>query len=262
MQLRLAGGSAGTLWENRTLDGRLPSSFGDWLNFGGDKSWPAPQCDWPRHQGRDWPPPAAFDASPMEAVTADSNLTLTSPIDLHWGIQVVRSLELDPVQPVLRIRTEFRKLLGYPVRVAIWTITQFQEPDLVAILLPEPSTFAHGYTRLLDAEPAGLTHNGRLLSFIRHPLKFVKIGSDASTLVWVGPASVVRMDAESGPGDYPDGGCVTQVYTNPGPLAYVELEALGPLATLVPGATIERTTTYTVLPRTTPDPLAEAQAAF
>jgi hypothetical protein len=52
------------------------------------------------------------------------------------------------------------------------------------------------------------------------------------------------------------------VYTNPGQLEYVELETLGPLGTLEPGATVEHTTSYTVLPRTHVDPHAEAKSAL
>jgi hypothetical protein len=38
-----------------------------------------------------------------------------------------------------------------------------------------------------------------------------------------GENCVVRIDAEQGSGKYPDGGCATEIYTNPDPLKYVEL---------------------------------------
>jgi hypothetical protein len=69
----------------------------------------------------------------------------------------------------------------------------------------------------------------------------------------------VRIDAEQGPGEYPEGGCVTQIYTNPEPEPYVELETLGPLTILSIGDRIERTTLYTVFPRSVADPEAEAR---
>jgi hypothetical protein len=52
------------------------------------------------------------------------------------------------------------------------------------------------------------------------------------------------------------------VYTNPGAQKYVELETLGPLVNLEAGQAIGHTTTYTVLARTNPDPLVEAERAF
>lgn len=260
MQLRLSGDAAGTFWENRALDGQQhPPVQNKWLNFGGDKCWPAPQADWLRQQGRDWPPPAGFDACPMDAVVTKCGVVLTSPADPTYGIQVVRHVELEAGKPVLRIRTEFLKFVGSPVRVGIWTITQMQTPERACMLLPDRSNFAGGYVRLLKAEPAGLKIDGSLVSLVNHPRELVKIGSDAGSLVWVGPNCSVRIDVEQGPGEYPDGGCVTQIYTNPEPQPYVEMETLGPLANLSIGDRIERTTLYTVFPRSVADPEAEAR---
>jgi hypothetical protein len=73
---------------------------------------------------------------------------------------------------------------------------------------------------------------------------------------------VVRVDAEIGRGEYPDGGCVTEVYTNPDPLKYVELETLGPLTTMNAGDRIKRTTVYTVIPRSTSALEDELRKAF
>ncbi|MGA3371474.1 MAG: DUF4380 domain-containing protein [Terracidiphilus sp.] len=259
MQLRLRGEEEGAFWENRELDGRLHDAASqEWINFGGDKCWPAPQSAWPEFQGREWPPPVGFDSRPVEAVAAGRGVMLTSPVDPGFGIQVVRHVEVDAEQPVLRIRTEYRKIAGTPVRVGVWSITQMREPERVFVPLPEQSKFADGYVRLMETEPEGLRIEAGLLSLARHPSACVKIGSDATSMAWVGPNCVVRIDAEPGPGEYPDGGCVTEVYTNPDPLPYVELEAMGPLATLSAGDSVERTTTYTILARSTADAEAEA----
>jgi hypothetical protein len=115
---------------------------------------------------------------------------------------------------------------------------------------------------LIEAEPQGLRIEGGLLSLARHPAKCTKIGADATSMVWVGPALVVKIDAEDGPGEYPDGGCVTQIYTSSDPLPYVELETLGPLATMSAGDQIERTTVYTIMLRSASDPEAEARRLF
>jgi hypothetical protein len=64
------------------------------------------------------------------------------------------------------------------------------------------------------------------------------------------------------PGDYPDGGCLTEIYTNPDPLNYVELETLGPLVSLRAGDRAEHIATYTITPRLTSDPRTEAHNAF
>jgi hypothetical protein len=263
MQLGRIGDNAGVLWQNRELDGQLPKpNSGTWTNFGGDKCWPAPQSDWLRILGHEWPPPAGFDASPFEVSITDAGLMVKSPVDPAWGIQAVRHIELDPSEAIMRVRTEFHKVSGKPVRVAIWTIVQFSDPVCVAIALPLDSRFPGGYTNLIKADPAELAVSGRLLTFVRHPHEFVKIGSDSAKVVWVGPSSVVRIQSELQTGEYPDGGCHVEVYTNPGDRKYVELETLGPLVTLEAGQTSEHTTTYSVLPRTTADARVEAQKAF
>ena len=263
MQLRLAGEPDGAFWENRALDGQLhDAASNDWINFGGEKCWPAPQALWIEQQGRDWPPPAAFGAQHITASTSDRGVVVKSPADPGFGIQVVRHIELDAVQPVLRIATEYRKLVGGAVRVGIWTITQMREPERVCMLLPAASRFADGFTRLMSAEPADLKIDGRVLSLRRHQRQHVKVGTDGSSIAWLGPNCVVRIDAETRPGEYPDGGCSTEVYTCPDPLQYVELETLGPLTTMNPGDRIEQTTVYTVTPRSTTDLDAEARKAF
>jgi hypothetical protein len=128
--------------------------------------------------------------------------------------------------------------------------------------LPDASKFAAGFSRLMSVEPADLKVDGRLLSLTRHSQQQVKIGSDGSSMAWLGQNCVVRIDTDIRPGEYPDGGCVTEVYTNPDPLQYVELETLGPLTTMNPGDRIEQTTAYTLRPRSTTDLQAEARNAF
>ena len=263
MQLRLKGEAEGAFWANRALDGQLhDAASSEWMNFGGDKCWPAPQSAWPQHQGRDWPPPVAYDALPVAAVVVERGVVLTSPVDPGYGIQVVRHVELDAGKPIMRIATQFRKLSGGAVRVGVWSITQMSDPERVCIQLPATSKFASGYVRLLEAEPADLKTDGRLLSLRRHARQQVKVGSDGSSMAWLGKNCVVRIDTGIRPGDYPDGGCVTEVYTNPDPLQYVELETLGPLTTMNPGDRIEQITIYSVSPRSTTDLEAEARNAF
>jgi hypothetical protein len=263
MQLRRAGQTDGMFWENRALYGQLHDAApSEWINFGGDKCWPAPQSGWPERQGRAWPPPAAFDARPLQAVVADSGVTLASPLDPDYGIAFVRRVELDPRAPIMRIRTEFHKILGAPVRVAVWTITQMRDPERIFVLLPETTKFAQGYVRLIKTEPADLRTEGRMLSLSRNPRADAKIGTEANSLLWVGPSAAVRIDIEHAPGEYPDGGCVTEVYTSPDPLPYVELETMSPLADMRAGDCITHTTVYTLMPRSAVDPESEARKIF
>jgi hypothetical protein len=263
MQLRLVGDATGTLWENSELDGKVHHADSEeWLNFGGDKCWPAPQSEWQQHQDRAWPPPTGFDPAPMHAEVTGNTLELSSAVESGWGIQVVRRIELKADQSVLRIQTEYRKLHGTPVKVAVWSITQMQEPERVCMLLDPQSKLPGNYVHLLAAEPAELRIQGSVLSFERHRRAFTKIGSDGSSLAWIGANCVVRIDVEAMPGNYTDGGCHTEIYTNPDPLPYVELETLGPLTKMSIGDRIQHNANYTVTRRSTRDLLDEAQMVF
>src|SRR4051812_30063639 len=69
MQFRFVGEKEGPFWENHALDGKNPDSqSAEWINFGGDKTWPSPQSDWAKITGRAWPPPKAFDSMPVDAI--------------------------------------------------------------------------------------------------------------------------------------------------------------------------------------------------
>jgi hypothetical protein len=263
MQFRLSGDADGAFWENRALDGQLhPTGSSEWINFGGDKCWPAPQSDWLRQQDRDWPPPFAFDGASVKADFCESGVALTSPVDPGFGIEVTRYVQLDAVRPVMRIRTEYHKILGSPVRVSVWSITQMCDPECISVLLHKDSKLPNGFVRQLETEPHGLHIEGGMLSLQRHPEQCTKIGADACSMAWIGRKLAVRIDAEAGPGEFPDGGCVTEIYTNPDPLPYVELETLGPLETMSAGDSIERATVYTIMPSSAFDPEAEARRVF
>ncbi|MGA2535217.1 MAG: hypothetical protein ABSF53_04320 [Terracidiphilus sp.] len=263
MQFRLAGDANGTFWENPALAGRMAGTHTDeWFNFGGDKCWPAPQSAWQQQQARAWPPPPGFDCPQMTAIIGESELILTSQVDAAWGIQIVRSIALEPRKPIMRIHSEYHKTLGSPVQAGIWSITQMQEPEAVCIHLNSASSLTNGYLRLFDAEPKGLMLERGVLSFARHREAYTKIGADGAALAWIGPTSVVRIDVEPQMGEYPDGGCITEIYTNPNPLNYVELETLGPMSYMNIGDRMHLNVTYTISPRSNLDSLGETESIF
>lgn len=257
-------GVENVIWENRALDGRvLDGQHKEWINLGGDKSWPSPEAEWGQYTGdKSWFPPRGFDGLPATATIKDGTVILTHPVDAHYGIRAVRHFTLDPVKPVLTVRTIYERVQGKPAKVGIWIITQLTEPAGVFIPVPERSVFPTGYRLLLPPAPPSLksiTGPPRLLSLTRNPEKPHKIGADASTLVWVGEKTSLRIDSPRVVGaEYPDGGSSAEVYTNPGDLKYIELEMLGPLRTLRPGDRLEQTNVYTLRRRTETDPTAEA----
>ncbi|MBX2863638.1 MAG: hypothetical protein KTR27_08785 [Leptolyngbyaceae cyanobacterium MAG.088] len=243
--------TAGSFWENAKLWGKPtnPRST-QWLNFGGDKVWPAPQSDWPAITGRGWPPPIAFDAMPVEVQVTGNDLTLISPIDPNYGIRIYRTIHLDPQDAIMTVTSTYEKVEGLPQTVSVWTITQLQDPIAIYAPIPQPSIFEDGYIQLTRSLPANLQISDDLLSLTRDPKESHKIGTDASTLLWVGTEDMIRIDSTRlTHAEYPDGGSSAEIYTNWDGDAYVELEFLGPLELLEVGDHIQLTTTYTLMHR-------------
>lgn len=102
-----------------------------------------------------------------------------------------------------------------------------------------------------------------MVYYPRDRKKSHKIGSDASTLLWVGEKVAVRMDSARIAGDiYPDNNSSSEIYTNSDPDAFVELEFLSPLKQLKVGEKMDLTTTYTLIKRTTDDAQLQAKMIF
>ncbi len=263
MQFRLAG-EDGPFWENRELDGKKPDPLAnDWGNFGGDKTWPSPQADWPRHTSRAWPPPQAFDSMAVRAELKTNRVRLISPVDPHYGIRTVRDIELDPEQAALTVVTTYEKVEGAPKKVGVWIITQLRDPVKVYVPLPAASRSTNGFQKQSEDLPAELRVDHGFLSLQRDPKKSTKIGTRAGTMLWVGEKVMLRIDSPRQPNaEYPDQESSAEVYTNQDPLAYVELETLGPLLQLKVGAAIIQSNRYLLIRRGDPDPDQDARRAL
>jgi hypothetical protein len=263
LQFRFLGSSNGAFWENHTLYGQTatPTSWNTEGSFGGDKAWPSPQSDW------GWPPPSGFDGSPNQVAITNGVVVLSSPEDPTYRIRVTRVIELKFDEPVMRITTTFQRTAATTwtnKQLGTWIIAQLQEPMGCYVPVPQSSIFPNGYTQLGNGMPTQFRNTNGVISFTRDKATAHKLGFDAGTLVWVGTNVALRIDAPRVSGlpasSYPDGGCSTEIYTNPGTnAAYVEFESLGPLYLLPVGARREFITTYTLFQRTQTDPDAEAR---
>jgi len=267
MQFGFAGEER-IFWENPELGGRgaLNGDWAatEWVNLGGDKAWPSPEADWSKWTHRKgWRPPAAFDGLPCGAtVEADGSVLLTSEVDPAYGIRVMRRVRLHPRNAVMTIQTVFEKIAGEPVKAGVWVITQLREPVGVYVPFPAASVFgAQGWMSLGKGTPPSLRVQQGLLSLTRDRSAPYKIGSDSGALLWIGQSASLLIDSSREEGsEYPDKGSSVEIYTSADPLAYIEMETLGPLATLKPGDRIERSNRYTLFPRSHPTADAEARA--
>jgi len=267
------GGVSDPLWRHGALGPGLAPDENGWINYGGDKAWPAPQADWERMVGKGWPPPATFDARAYTASADRGAIEMVSAVDPAYGVRMRRTLRLS--DDGLLVDTAYEKIDGPPVRIAVWTITQLASPDRVFALLPAQSAFAGGHRSLLPAPPKDLRVDGRLLSQSRHPTEKTMIANDADSLLWVGAGRDLVVDnlgTSVGSGDQSRptdagaprvGGAHAQIYTSPdGAEPYVELELLGPLVDLAPGQRATMRVRYRLIRREQTDPVAEARRAF
>lgn len=260
MQFRFVN-EEGVFWENDALAGEAVDPNADgWRNFGGDKTWIAPQSDWQAVTNRKTPT-VTFNAMPAAVNIKKNGIELVSQIDKDYGIRARRLVKLDARKSVMTIETVYEKLNGEPRRVSLWIITQLKEPLGIFVPVPGESVFESGYTKLRGLPPS-LKSNGGILSLTRDPAASHKIGADSDRMIWINEHYVLRIASPRvKAAAYPDRSSSVEIYTSQNPLAYVELETLSPLKTMRVGDTLSRTNTYTLKRRSKTNLNAEAKDA-
>lgn len=228
---------------------------GDWGNFGGDKVWPSPQSSWEKYIGAPWPPDVAFDGRPHRAERLASGIRLFSGRSAAFGLQVIRTITMRPGEPRLSISQEIHRFKSpsptSAVKVTgatdadalgIWSITQIRSDCAVFMPMSPHSRFPSGFT-IFDGKslpmlkpltpPTGWAKHGASLVGRRDPKDAHKVGSDAPAgwiaALYDGNVVFAEHYRNRRGAAYPDGGCRTEVWSNPGDTAYLELEVLGPM---------------------------------
>ena len=125
-------GDAEFLWVNPSLAGKTPPPSGlgpdkSWLNYGGDKLWPAPQ-GWDNDQQWPGPPDAVLDGQPYRSqVSKDGQgvaVRLESGKDLRSGIQFARTIRLFDGTTRVAFEATMTNIDAKPRRWGIWSHTQ------------------------------------------------------------------------------------------------------------------------------------------
>lgn len=121
------------LWTNPALQGQLPPPSrlgpdGAWLNWGGDKLWPAPQ-GWRSVEEWPGPPDSVLDGSPQEAKVLERHgvsvaLELTSPKDPKTGIEFNRVIRIFEGSSRVNVTAKMINISTRPIHWGIWTVTQ------------------------------------------------------------------------------------------------------------------------------------------
>lgn len=232
------------LWIDATLAGTVPpesrlGSHGEWLNWGGDKIWLAPQ-GWTSEQQWPGPPDPVIDGGPYHAETLYEDdplagLRLTSGGDAGSGVQLSRTLQPEMQSSHLHIVVTMTNVSAIWKQWGIWAVTQIDatNPDglgwnrKLRAYIPIAANSAPGYMVIYGSENNSQfgTCDGILEARYKH--KVGKIGIDCRA-GWVavvdgskGKVLVQRMSYEAGK-QYPDGSNI-QIWTN----GLGELEAYG-----------------------------------
>jgi hypothetical protein len=121
-------------WENDQLLATDPPDSGlgpndSFLNYGGDKLWPAPQ-GWDNDEQWPGPPDAVLDGQPyrFEQLKSDSSVKsfrLTSREDKRSGIQFIRQVTLSEGATRVIQSVTMKNIDTKPRRWGIWAVTQF-----------------------------------------------------------------------------------------------------------------------------------------
>ena len=244
-------------------------SLAAWKNYGGEKTWPAPQ-GWETDAQWHGPPDPVLDSGRywLAALGSEGNqaaMSMISPPDLRTGIEICRRFTLGLASSRVQVDLSFRNAAERAVRWSIWDVVQLaagmelpgggrgHDPSCCVTAPTNPhSRFARGFNVMFGAEdnPQWQVRDGLLHA--AYQWQIGKIGLD-TTAGWIafyqgskGKAFVARF-AYDPAGEYPDGGATVECWTvGAGQVAnldyagsgiyLMETEVLSPMCTIGPGA--------------------------
>ena len=257
------------LFVNGALESLYPERIEGkpWMNFGGEKVWPAPQ-GWSGEGYWPGPPDHILDEGVYECKIESDLITLISPVDIRTGLQIKRNFKVEPGEATINISAKFTNKSDKDIRWSVWPVCQVavdeQAEDQSQIVCPaKKDTKGEAQYKILH----GLANNpqymcdeaGNLVVTYRYIVG--KVGTDSAE-GWIayvnrgsGKVLVMNFDVAYG-AEYPDNTSV-QVWTqgegatysrgrvnihksdkkvNP---PYMEMEILSPLVRLAPEESYE-----------------------
>lgn len=231
-----------------------------WRSFGGHRLWHAPEIK---------PRTYAPDNTPIQHEWDGKTLKLIQPVEQSTGIQKQIDVTLDAASNRIKVIHRLTNKNLWAIELAAWALTVMRGPGtaifpqepFVNALLPVRPMVMWGYTNMSDKRWTWGT-------------KYVQLRSDpadsnpqkvgmGNTLGWAAYASNGMIFLKKFPFDpkatYTDYGCNTESYTR-GDM--IEVETLGPLTKIEPGATIEHEENWRLERGTVGQSEAEIDAAI
>jgi len=272
--LQFALGEHGFLFSNRQLDGARftpeehegDGSLLSWKNYGGDKTWPAPQ-GWEGPDQWPGPPDKVLDSGAYRATCEQGErevaVTMRSAADARSGLRIERRLRLGAACSRLQLELAFENTAQREIRWAIWDIAQLdcaQGGSECRLYVPVDPAETRPWHMLFGEENAQLQPDFRPGLFALRYLGIVsKVGlrSPCGWLAFADQRAGVVLGMQfphEADGEYPDGGATVECWTEapgaPSPLPIdspgqiLGAEVLGPLRRLQPGERSELQVTW------------------
>lgn len=219
--------------EENLGDGTLAS----WKNYGGDKTWPAPQ-GWETEEQWHGPPDPVLDTGryTLDILESDGDtaaIAMTSPPDDRTGVQITRHATIRRGSSRVTLELTFRNIARHPVTWSIWDVMQLRaerrlpdgslahEPECVITTPVNPnSRFPRHFNVMFGDEdnPQWRVDDERGLFVARYMWEIGKVGID-SPEGWIaflngasGYAFAERFDVAAD-GTYPDEGATVECWT-------------------------------------------------
>lgn len=234
----------GPVWTNENLAGKVqPLDPKAWANYGGYKTWPAPQSRW------GWPPDPLLDAAPATVTPWQVNgrlvgLRIVGQESPKAGIRFEKWVRLDPQTGRLTLRQTMRALSRNtaPVRWGVWDITQVESRGRVVVPLDPKSRHEGGvyfYDEKAKQSDQWKIRDGLLLIENKNQVSKYGVETNRGWMAWLDGslAYVKRFPRMKAGQEYPDQYSIAQIYTHSSDLPYTEMEVAGPLVNLKSGET-------------------------
>jgi len=242
-------------------------SLAAWKNYGGDKTWPAPQ-GWQSDAEWHGPPDPVLDTGryhldELRSDEREATLCLVSPPDTRTGVQITRRFTVGRATSRVRVDLTFHNVVDRPIRWGIWDVVQLRAEQVqadgsraydpscaVTVPLNPHSCFPGGYAVMFGADDNPQWQVDGALLRAGYLWQIGKVGID-SPAGWIafsqgsqGVAFVERFAVEAD-AEYPDNGATVECWTigagqvanldyaNSG-IYLMETEVLGPMRTIAP----------------------------
>ena len=216
----------------------ISTSYGDFYFHGGHRLWHAPEA-----MPRTYIPDGKLTTTEL----SDGGVLLETTAEPGTGIRKQIKIHLAPDKPSLKLTHTLINDGLWAIELAPWAITQFRLGGTVILPLP-----------IGNADPAGLLHNRQFALWpyarindprVKWDDEFILFKADAALppfkigifnsqgwLAYLLDDVLFRKTLIADAGSvYPDNNCNIEMYCND---QFVELESLGPLTKLSPGASI------------------------